>query len=355
MLSSGQTIVACLAAASAYVGSLYVFVPAAVRCLPRDDPKHIRYRMAAAMFMSTALLALLSFCYSSLAPDSALQHVRIGRALGIPADVYTWFAAASSTVLLMAVFYAGPLLSFALYVSVCAANEVSHRGTCSALEASCPRKSVAAVCKEFLVAQAMHARAAPEMQLRALVVAPLSEETVFRAITIVIMALGCSPSPGSDVGATAAAGMDPWSTALYCPLWFAVAHAHHAATRWGEVLQAAGPGGSQSKQRLFLLQVVVPTLVQLTYTTIFGYIATLLFLRTGTLVAPVLSHVICNYAQLPNVSFLTAPGSASAQEYSSLHSYRWLLLAVHAAGLVGFALLVLPTTESMSSSSPYWP
>lgn len=198
------------------------------------------------------------------------------------------------------------------------------------------------MCKEIFVSQAMYSLAAPEVQLRALLVAPLTEEAVFRSLILVIMAAGSS-----------AVEWDPWRAALRCPLWFAVAHAHHAATRWGEVRRNAGE--KSSMQRLLLQQVVAPTLVQLVYTTIFGFIASLLYLRTGTLVAPVLSHVICNYAQLPDVSFLAAAGSASAGPYSCLYAYRRSLLAAHAAGIVAFALLVLPLTEGLSAASPFWP
>jgi hypothetical protein len=42
-----------------YVASLYIFVPAPTRVLPRSDPRQIRARLAAALL--TTALSLLSF------------------------------------------------------------------------------------------------------------------------------------------------------------------------------------------------------------------------------------------------------------------------------------------------------
>jgi prenyl protein peptidase len=48
--------------------------------------------------------------------------------------------------------------------------------------------------------------------------------------------------------------------------------------------------------------------IQLCYTTVFGWYATFLFLRTGHLMAPLVAHVFCNVMGLPALGqAFTAP------------------------------------------------
>jgi prenyl protein peptidase len=74
-------------------------------------------------------------------------------------------------------------------------------------------------------------------------------------------------------------------------------------------------------------------LFQFTYTTIFGWYATYLFLRTGHLLAPVLVHALCNSLGLP-------PVVAMAQ-----HRQRLLMLALLLGGAASFAWLLQPLTR----------
>jgi membrane protease YdiL (CAAX protease family) len=59
--------------------------------------------------------------------------------------------------------------------------------------------------------------------------------------------------------------------AYICPLWFGLAHMHH-------FYQKITAGG------MTIMSAIITTLIQLTYTTIFGFIATLLFMRTGNII-----------------------------------------------------------------------
>lgn len=163
---------------------------------------------------------------------------------------------------------------------------------------------------------------------RNIVFAPLTEEVVFRAVMIPSMWLAASTTSS------------PMAIALRSPLWFGVAHAHHFLDKM--------------RTKIPLISNVASTLVQLTYTSIFGLIASLLFMRTGNLLAPVASHVLCNLLGLPDVGFMHSPTSDGRNEYSSLFVHRHLLLALHALGLVAFAVLLFPLTEHLAQSSPYW-
>lgn len=47
----------------------------------------------------------------------------------------------------------------------------------------------------------------------------------------------------------------------------------------------------------------VRTVIQLTYTTLFGFHCAFLFLRTGSLYPPLFSHMFCNFMGLPQISY----------------------------------------------------
>lgn len=74
-----------------------------------------------------------------------------------------------------------------------------------------------------------------------------------------------------------------------------VAHLHHA---W-ENYHALG------KTREGLIQVICGSLFQFTYTTIFGWYASYLFIKTGNLWPPVLCHSFCNIMGFPDFSRIT--------------------------------------------------
>lgn len=75
---------------------------------------------------------------------------------------------------------------------------------------------------------------------------------------------------------------------LVTPLFFGVCHLHHG---W-HLAQAYG----------LSRQVVAMLLLQLLYTTVFGWYATWIFLSTGSILAAVAVHSICNMFGLPPIN-----------------------------------------------------
>lgn len=132
----------------------------------------------------------------------------------------------------------------------------------------------------------------------------------------------------------------PWIVVWVNPLCFGVAHLHH-------FIEKISTGTK-------LVNALLTTLVQLTYTSIFGVIATLLFMRTGNIYSATLSHIICNSVGLPDVAFCNTPGNRNSDHYSCMHKYRYVHLFLHALGLVLFTVLILPLTEKFSADSIYW-
>ena len=102
-----------------------------------------------------------------------------------------------------------------------------------------------------------------------------------------------------------------------------------------------------------LAAAVLSTLIQVSYTSIFGCIATILLLRTGSLLSPIVSHMICNSVGLPNMGFMQPPGP-EGNEYSFMYKYRYGLCILHALGLLVFSVLLFPMTEYLSWKSVLW-
>jgi membrane protease YdiL (CAAX protease family) len=94
-----------------------------------------------------------------------------------------------------------------------------------------------------------------------------------------------------------------------------------------------------------LLRVLTSALPQFVMTAVFGAVASVMFLNTGTFVAPFVAHALANWlvTALPDPQLFT-PGSATA-------AFRGQLLLVWGAGLVLFAL-ALPLIANAAFFAP---
>ena len=193
---------------------------------------------------------------------------------------------------------------------------------------------------------------------RNIIFAPITEEIVYRGLVFpLLFALNCGSSEDvshhKHYSLVIAARQCPMPTMrmllFLCPLMFGLAHVHH-------FIEKIRSGAS-------IMQACIPTIIQFTYTTIFGMIAVLLFARTGNIMAPIVSHIICNIVGLPDIGFMTPPithphahGSnyRTVPEYSFMYSYRYLHLLLHATGLILFGYLLFPVTTDLAFDSYYW-
>ncbi|WVR03328.1 hypothetical protein IAU60_000319 [Kwoniella sp. DSM 27419] len=112
-------------------------------------------------------------------------------------------------------------------------------------------------------------REAGLIELRNYVVGPITEELVFRSSILSVSILG---------------GLSIKSLTFGTPLWFGIAHAHHAYDTFKK------NGGDTAAA----IQAVLGSLFQLSYTTLFGWFASYLYLKTGSVVPPIVSHIFCN-------------------------------------------------------------
>lgn len=165
---------------------------------------------------------------------------------------------------------------------------------------------------------------------------PVTEEVMFRSAIIPLHILA-NVSPGHIV--------------FIAPLYFGIAHIHHFYE-----FRLTHP---DTPAMMALLR----SLFQFGYTTIFGWYATFIYLRTGSLWAVILVHAFCNWCGLPRFWGRVEPGEPlgppikrARQEAEAragivvdekLHvgwtvSYYLILLL----GALLFARLLWPLTES---------
>uniref|UniRef100_A0A6I8NVU5 CAAX prenyl protease 2 n=1 Tax=Ornithorhynchus anatinus TaxID=9258 RepID=A0A6I8NVU5_ORNAN len=267
------SVCSCLSLACSYVGSLYVWKSE----LPRDHPAVIKRRFTSVLVVSglSPLCLLLWRELTGIQPGTPLFTLMGFRLEGI-------FPAALLPLVLTMVLFLGPLLQLTM---------------------DCPR-DLAEGLKTALAPRAW-ARSLTDMRwLRNQVIAPLTEELVFRACMLPML--------------TPCTGLGP--AIFTCPLFFGVAHFHHIIE---QLRFRQGSVGS----------IFLSAAFQFSYTAVFGAYTAFLFIRTGHLIGPVLCHSFCNYMGFPAVW--------AAVE----HPQRRPLLAAYALGVGLFLLLLQPLTD----------
>jgi hypothetical protein len=337
MLELWSSQILCFLSASTYVFSLYL-LPSKVRKLPRDHVHHVKWRMGTSSFSSLLTLAVLAYYFESVRQNSHLHHTSLMEALGLQLN-FQALQAAWTTTLLMGLFYAGPLLMRLVILITMHFYHIDCYGRLLPLSPKAKTKvSSFELMKSFFAAKVQALESRGWLSVRDHLFAPVSEELVFRSIMVVWML--SKYRMGTGIGDMSTSHI-AWEVARGCPLWFALAHMHHA---WAKVYEGQP-----------LKTVLITTLVQCLYTSIFGYIAVLLLLRTGTVLAPVVSHMICNLNGLPDVGFLYRPEQQrDATEFSCLYKYRLFAVFTYIGGLLLFAVQLLPMTDAYARSSALW-
>lgn len=135
------------------------------------------------------------------------------------------------------------------------------------------------------------------------------------------------------------------------PLYFGIAHVHHLYE-----FHITHP-------EIPMLMATLRSLFQFTYTSLFGFFATFLYLRTGNVYTCILAHTFCNWMGLPRLYGRVgveagvpigppdvdkkSDGSKSAAPYRG-KSVAWTVAyyVILVAGAVGFYYQLFPLTES---------
>ena len=304
----GRATLYCSALSVAFVGSLYCLVPSKIRQLDRDDARQIRWRSFAALVVSGGAMASYHWLFCDVVVGGGRGDNRDDETQATTPTIMLvnslW--ATGSVLLHTTILYFGPILTNAVQVY---AYLQRSDGSAS------PYKLVSLFYATYIqpkVRALFHPRSDSErwVCLRNLVIAPLTEEIVFRACMVPVLesALGESSSTAAS---------SAWRVPLTAPLFFGVAHVHHAVLK---IRQGNQP----------LAGVLLGTALQFAYTSLFGAYVSYAYSRTRSLAAVTVCHALCNGMGLPNVSFLSSR--------SPLYPYRIGLAAALVAGMVGFGL-----------------
>eukprot|EP01041_Mallomonas_annulata_P009935 gene9935-20660_t len=318
----------CLIIASAYVLAIYL-IPSRIKSLGRDHHLNIKYRMAGVSFVTTGLLI---FVYNisfkvNFPGDNFFESV------GFKFD--SCIESSIRTIILMIIFYLGPFIANLSFLFLDRNYLITMNGHLH------PRDTKKSYFEVFTSMLQRYKSSYPNIiLLRNLIIAPVTEEICFRALMIPVLLMTNLPTKDQENNGNRDSPTLSIYIAMTCPIFFGVAHIHHFI----EKIRIGMP----------VVSVLVSTCVQLTYTYIFGMIASILLMRTGNISSAIISHIICNIVGLPDLSFLYESSSINAGVFSYLHRYRHLLLLLNALGLILFGYAIFPFTESLSQRSPLW-
>ncbi|KAG8214812.1 CAAX protease self-immunity-domain-containing protein, partial [Butyriboletus roseoflavus] len=153
--------------------------------------------------------------------------------------------------------------------------------------------------------------------LRNYLVAPITEEVVFRACVLAVYHL---------------AQASRLRMIFLSPLLFGGAHVHHAwetYNRYGRSTAA-------------LKRAAIGTAFQFTYTSIFGFYCSYLFLRTGSIFPPITAHIFCNIMGVPH------PG----HDINQRPDRKLAIVIAYLMGIVAFVCVVGRWTST--EGTLYW-
>uniref|UniRef100_A0A7S0UW61 intramembrane prenyl-peptidase Rce1 n=1 Tax=Polytomella parva TaxID=51329 RepID=A0A7S0UW61_9CHLO len=273
MFSFSSAILSCFGISALYVSSVFIFSK-----LPREDVKTIKLRIISVIFVSA--ISWYPFYTFYLSEKNVLPHSCLSY-LGMGTDVQH-VRAIGSTLYLLGSLYAGPLL-YHVYT--------------------------------FQPFQGLIYCRQPWIAIRTLIVAPTSEEWVFRAcITPLLILQG---------------GVNPERACFLVPLFFGAAHLHHL---FDLVVH----------QRKALSAAFVLVLFQFIFTSLFGCFGCFLFVRTGSILAPVLAHSFCNFFGLPQLTAMYRHRNAFIMLFSTFLS------------LILFFRLIPEMLNTKSFNSPFY-
>ncbi|XWS66693.1 hypothetical protein CRYUN_Cryun05aG0222900 [Craigia yunnanensis] len=283
-VSKSVAVIACIAMTLFYVAMLYA--PTLILRLP--PPQSFKNFMIR-RFISAAVSSVVSVIFCALVlPIRSGETSYLFGVYGIRSD-YKW-QAVLFPLFLTSLMYAGSLM----LKSMLLVNKwKEHRNQDGRSLLDCIKSNLLSFPGQMLFL------ASNVLFWRNFVVAPLTEELVFRACMIPLLLCG---------------GFKVYHVIFLCPTFFSLAHLNHMTEIY-------------SRHNYSLLKASMVVGLQLGYTVIFGSYASFLFIRTGNLVAPLVAHAFCNYMGLP-VLFVQRKGLVSIAFVAGMISFAWLLFPI---------------------------
>ncbi|KAJ4289768.1 CAAX prenyl protease [Kalmusia sp. IMI 367209] len=268
--------------------------------LTRDAPSSIRARVRAVTSSCILSLGLTVFVLNR---SGHLPAADILRLLGVwPASLLD----TAKTILLVAILFAGPLFEHGV---------------------------VDGALRDWVRGREVYATLSSWIGYRNYVVGPVTEELIWRSLIIPLHVL---------------AGFSGKKIIFLTPLYFGIAHVHHLYE-----FRLTHP-------QTPLVLAVLRSLFQFTYTSLFGFFAAFVFIRTGNVYSVILAHSFCNWMGLPRFygrvgvqagEPIGPPGKGEGKPASPQHPNQGIAWTaayylILVAGAVGFYWQLFPLTES---------
>ena len=266
-------------------------IPAEVRRLPRDAPLHVVWRSVNSVAYCVVAAPLLTVGGLVLLAPVAERRRVWDTALFLAPHCHS-FGSIMGPVASIAALFFGPLLESALRAVL-----QPQRSDATHAALPLPWTPLSWLSNPALV--------------RSRIVAPITEEWVFRCCTFALFR-----------GAGAGLGV----TMLGMAVSFGSAHVHHYLERRRE-------GWSRADAALHIA-------IQFAYTAVFGSLVTYYLSFGGSFIGIAIVHSFCNTMGLPSVMWLR-------RQKDPLHAHRWLLAGAFVAGIVACAGLTPALAHSL--------
>jgi membrane protease YdiL (CAAX protease family) len=266
--------------ATMFVLNLYLLVPTSVSKLPRYNERQIKWRILSVII--TCSIGIISYPYIFcngfvgfdvfdlqinrliFAPVKHVMKLYLGSFIASVLESHATFQLQSSNIL---------YINF-MYVQFVTKLIRPFR------------------CSKFQVA-------------RDLIIAPFAEELIFRSLMI-------SPMLHSTEYLTE--NMTIWKICLTVPLFFGLAHVHHAYTK---IVHDNVP----------VSKAIMSSGFQFIYTYLFGAYASFCYIKTKSLVSIYAVHMLCNYLSLPNISIFIVETKSlkNVNVYRAIASFSYMI------------------------------
>ncbi|KAI5664776.1 hypothetical protein M9H77_24099 [Catharanthus roseus] len=290
-VSRSVAVLACAAMAIFYVAILYA--PALLLRLP---PPTSYSSFMIRRFICAAISSVVSFIASALILSIRWNSPEGLSAYGIRSD-HNWQALIFPLSLTSLIYAGSFIVKFLRFLDSYKEHQSFCRNKFVDYIISLPQRV-----SEWMLAMVTNISA-----WRNYVVAPLTEELVFRACMIPLLLCG---------------GFSAYTAVFLCPIFFSLAHLNHFWELY-------------TKKNRNFVKASMAVGFQLGYTVVFGSYASFLFVRTGHLSGPLISHIFCNYMGIP-VIFSRRTGLVTLAFIVGLLGFIWLLFPLTSPHLFNY-------------------
>lgn len=313
---------------SFFVLNLYLFVPSHVQKLDRSDVRQIKWRTFSVL-ITTVVASLTypllfydewSFDNRLILGDETMLLYLVRNMWGFKTinQTITFLPCLHAAILYSGSFVTAILEDYILYLRLKERHDLSQNNDKGLFVRTIIKRRKQIIKRTF-----------PNVwqSSRDFIVAPFAEELIFRV---------CMIPPFLHNGQ-----LSITQICWIVPIFFGFAHVHHAIRKLREGMPIQG--------------VILATMAQFTYTTLFGAYVSYIYIKSGSLLAIALVHSFCNFMGLPNVyPFLIWNNVGSKKIQNTITMCKVLSAGVYLVGIYSFFILFDESTGLFKDGKQWW-